>query len=426
MCFGFATTSIAMSLAVNLNPLMRFDGYFALSDYWQVPNLQTRAFALGSWKLRELLFGLSAPPPEQFPPRKRRMLIVYAYGVWVYRFFLYLGIAYLVCVMAGKAIGIVLGSFELIVFIVRPIWHEVKSWWKVRGSMRGSWRARLTATAAACALILLCTPCLSTIESPGVLVAGEEQEVHLSSAARLTSVNVKPGQIVQAGDVLFEAESGELDHELHKAALKARLSELRLARLMANATDREQAVVLVSENKAAREKYAGIQRARRKLHVVAPFSGRIADLDSALAAGTWVSELDVLARVISTEDARAKGFVSDADINRIASGARGVFIADEVDLQAQNVVVESVAPASNGKLSEPVLGEINGGPILSVSKDRELKARDGWFEVSYAVPAAPPPARVIRGIIKVEAQPHSPLSVIWRRIGAVMVREQSF
>lgn len=44
--FLMATTTWVMTLFINLNPLMRFDGYFLLSDYWGIENLQNRAFAL--------------------------------------------------------------------------------------------------------------------------------------------------------------------------------------------------------------------------------------------------------------------------------------------------------------------------------------------------------------------------------------------
>ena len=144
ICFSLATTSVLMSLTVNLNPLMRFDGYFALSDYLQVPNLQARAFDLMCWRMREALFGIGAEPPEVFPRRMQRILITYAVATAIYRFFLFVGIAALVYVMAGKALGIVLGLFELVIFIFMPIWRELKAWWGLRTKMTRNPRAFAT------------------------------------------------------------------------------------------------------------------------------------------------------------------------------------------------------------------------------------------------------------------------------------------
>ncbi|MCH7943315.1 MAG: peptidase, partial [Proteobacteria bacterium] len=55
--FLAATTTWVLSLVINLNPFMRFDGYFLLTDALNVHNLQERSFALAKWRLREALFG---------------------------------------------------------------------------------------------------------------------------------------------------------------------------------------------------------------------------------------------------------------------------------------------------------------------------------------------------------------------------------
>ena len=94
--FFLATTSWISSLTINVSPFMRFDGYYVFSDWLRAENLQPRSFALARWKIRESLFGLNHPPPEEINPSRRWTFIVYAWATWVYRFFLFLGIALLV------------------------------------------------------------------------------------------------------------------------------------------------------------------------------------------------------------------------------------------------------------------------------------------------------------------------------------------
>ena len=55
--FMLASATWLTTVVVNLYPFMRFDGYFLISDLWEVDNLQGRAFALCRWRLREALFG---------------------------------------------------------------------------------------------------------------------------------------------------------------------------------------------------------------------------------------------------------------------------------------------------------------------------------------------------------------------------------
>ena len=125
LAFTLCAVSLVSSLLINLNPLMRFDGYHLLSDVTGVDNLQDRSFQLGTWKLRELLFGLNDPCPEQMARGRIRFLIGYAWMTWVYRLILFTGIALMVYHFFFKALGVVVFVVEIVFFILRPIWGEM-------------------------------------------------------------------------------------------------------------------------------------------------------------------------------------------------------------------------------------------------------------------------------------------------------------
>lgn len=126
--FLLSGSTCLITVAVNINPLMRFDGYFLMSDWLEEPNLQERSFALARWRLRELLFGFRDPPPEVVPPARRHLLIGYALACWTYRFGLFLGIALLVYRLAFKLLGIFLMMVEVGWFLARPIVAELAIW----------------------------------------------------------------------------------------------------------------------------------------------------------------------------------------------------------------------------------------------------------------------------------------------------------
>ena len=76
-----ATSGIKTVL--NLNPLMKLDGYYLLSDYLEVPNLRERAFQY----LRESIKGSTGLPPEttrEVTPRERRIYLSYGLAASVY------------------------------------------------------------------------------------------------------------------------------------------------------------------------------------------------------------------------------------------------------------------------------------------------------------------------------------------------------
>ncbi|MEI8016361.1 MAG: site-2 protease family protein, partial [Nitrospira sp.] len=145
LVFIVATTSLMVGAAINLSPFMRFDGYYVLSDLLDIPNLHERAFAFGRWKLRRLLLGLDVPMPEPVAAAQRRFFIWFAWGVWVYRLMLFLGIAFVVYEFFFKLLGLILFAVEIGWFILLPVVGELKAWWSLRGAMRERGRVWISA-----------------------------------------------------------------------------------------------------------------------------------------------------------------------------------------------------------------------------------------------------------------------------------------
>jgi putative peptide zinc metalloprotease protein len=158
LVFIVATTSLMVGAAINLSPLMRFDGYYVLSDWMGIPNLQDRAFAFGRWQLRRLLLGLDMPMPEPVAAAQRRFLVCFAWAVWAYRFMLFLGIALMVYHYFFKLLGLILFAIEIGWFIVLPIVGELKIWWTLRREIVERRRGWLSAGVLACVIALLFVP----------------------------------------------------------------------------------------------------------------------------------------------------------------------------------------------------------------------------------------------------------------------------
>jgi len=65
------------TIAMNANPLIPLDGYFALSDYLEVPNLRQRAFGHLTWLVKTRVFRLDLPAPPA-DEREQRIFLVYS------------------------------------------------------------------------------------------------------------------------------------------------------------------------------------------------------------------------------------------------------------------------------------------------------------------------------------------------------------
>ena len=380
--FILATTSWIMSLGINLNPFMRFDGYYVLSDLLDVPNLQSRAFALGRWRMREALFALGDDPPEDMPLRLRRGMIIYAWMTWAYRLMLFIGIALLVYYLFFKLLGIILFVVEMAVFVARPIIAEIKVWHALRERISGTARGRRWRWILVGAALLMILPLDRHVDAPAVLTPIGAAPIVAGEAARIDQILVKAGQSVAAGTPLMVLTAPELERDV--AATNVRIVKLQaqLDRAMSDTEDMANRPVI--ERELAREKDAlsGLDRRKDRLVLRAPIAGQVADLDPEMHVGRWLGGAEVLAHILTPGRYDIQAYVSEDDIWRIEADARARFVPDDpVQASRAAKLVERASSASQ-VLDQPILASTNGGPIaVNADAAKRLKPREALYRV---------------------------------------------
>lgn len=425
LVFALATTSLFMGLLLNLNPFMRFDGYHILADLVGIPNLQTRAMAVGRWMLREILFGIGAPAPERSSRVRLVILALYAYAIWIYRFFLFLGIAILVYHFAFKALGIILFLIEIIWFILLPVAQELIRWWKGRDYLVRTRRAMVTFAGLGLALLLFIIPLPTSLVIPVVAMARVDAPIHARSPARVSEVLVREGQFVKAGDEIVRLVAPDVSAQLLQSELQAELKRIRLARAAANAADRGELRVLENELNSALRKLAVLRAQESELVLRAPHDGFVRDLDPDLKAGQWIGLRTQICRVLSPADVELRGYAEEGDLKRLALGARGRFLPDDVSRRSFGVELVAIAPAAVEMLDLPILASIHDGPVQVVPErsDKALKPLASLFPVVLVPQAAVAEGQAVRGMVRLEGLAESMALRLARRIFGVLIRE---
>src|SRR5260370_587850 len=113
------------TLLFNLNPLVRFDGYYMLSDFLDIPNLQTRAQDYLVFLVEFYLFGNQrAINPAQESGGEAPLLFLYAVLSAVYRTMVS---AFIVFFVAGKflLLGVLMALFCIVSWVVMPVFRLV-------------------------------------------------------------------------------------------------------------------------------------------------------------------------------------------------------------------------------------------------------------------------------------------------------------
>ncbi|HEV7476950.1 MAG TPA: HlyD family efflux transporter periplasmic adaptor subunit, partial [Burkholderiales bacterium] len=424
--FILATSTWISTLLLNLSPFMRFDGYFVLSDWLEMPNLHARAFAIARWWLRETLLGLGDPPPEELPAGRRRFLVAFAFATWTYRVVLFLGIAVLVYHFAIKALGIAMGLVELGYFLLRPLWLEARALWKLRDRLRWGLRPAATLGGLLAIVLLLAVPWRSSVEAPALLRSAAFEAVFAPAAgSQVTAVLTHNGAEVAKGASLVSLASPDLAYKLQQAKADLQLVDWQLSMQSVVPDLLARSLVTAHEYEAALAAYRSLADETARLEVKAPIAGRVVDLAEDLRAGDWVPANERLLAVMQPDRAMIEAYVSEADLARIGVGTPAAFYAEGDWREAFAAHVTRIERASARILAEPYLVSRFGGAIAV----REMKAGE-WVPENavYRVMLAPDtpeaaPARVMRGRIVLEGASESLAARAWRRIVAVAVRE---
>lgn len=437
-----ASVTWVTTLLINLNPLMRFDGYFLLSDLTGVANLQARGFALGRWRLREALFGLGDRSPETLPKPVHNTLLAWCVAAWFWRLIIFVGIAIAIYHTLPKAIGLPLLIVELAWFVVLPITREISAWWKRRGDITLNARTLRTALLAMLGLMLLALPWPLGIDMPARLEAARVSALYAPAPAQIVDVRVKDGAHVKAGDTLMVLAAPDLDHRMAQARRRIMMAQLTLQRQAARPEGVARIGVVEEELAADLAMWRGLAEQAQRLTVTAPHDGIVRDVARGLEAGRWVSADLRLARVIDGPP-RVEGYAEASDISRLSVGTRGRFIPDDPARLSQPVIIMRVDPAAAGSLTIEALASVNGGPVAA-NRDPEgrlIPARAVWgvgFEQPgaesqkpLAAASAPPDngadfQTAISGRVKLALAGEAPLARLWRAAVSLVIRESGF
>jgi putative peptide zinc metalloprotease protein len=426
--FLLAAVTWISTLVINASPFMRFDGYFLLSDWLDLPNLHHRAFALARWRMRELLFALDEEKPEPFPKRRERFLIVFAWLTWLYRISLFLGIAVLVYRHFFKALGVFLFAVEIAWFVVVPIAAELREWSERRAAILAQPRTRRSAVIAALLLTLGCLPINFRVSAQGILKPVHAMQIYAPAAATVITPPQQHGATVAAGQTIVELDSVELRHR--EALAQARLGKIQ-AQLTAAAFDatlQRDLPVLREQLATANAELEGIQQEKQRFAPTANFAGMITDPLPALQAGDAVARNAPLATLIDPNSWEVKVYVDESDLLRLSAGDRARFYPEAAGVAAVELTVTEVNRDASRQLSELLLASTHGGQIPVHTANNVMIPDRAIYGVTLAAtrPADAAMIQQLRGRVIVYGKAQTLFGEYFKTAAAVLIRESGW
>lgn len=299
LAFNAMLTASISTLLFNANPLMKFDGYYMLSDLLEVPNLMQRSTNMLKFLMHKHVYRMRNPVPPTSQTGEALILFVYGLGAMVYRIVLFFSIT--LYVMGQMfALGLVLAVWTAAMWFILPAGQFVH--WLASSPQLAEKRGRailVSLLMIGVGLLLVgAVPFPDWRRAEGVVWSEERTGVYFGADGFVQAAHKRPGDRVTMGEPIVTCSSPQLVAD-YRVAL-AQLDESRV--LERQAIAKNAAAALVAKDRVeAFEKLAAYYKERLdRLVVRAPHDGVVVLDDPAKLVGAYVHEGQLLCEVVNT------------------------------------------------------------------------------------------------------------------------------
>lgn len=297
------------TLLFNLNPLIKFDGYFILSDLTDTPNLMQRSKEMLYYYVKRFAYGVPHPRRPSHSRVESFWLVVYAIASSIYRVFLSVTILLFV---ADKLffIGAIMGAMGLVGWVIVPVGKFIHYLAVGPELMRTRTRALLVTVTTLALLLggLGLIPVPDHGRAEGIIEPQRIQIVH-AGADGFVREAMPPGSAVQmdSGTPLFIAENRELLAQ--SARLRAQLASLTAQHRQKHGEEPAEAQAIEQQISATQEQLSRIEDDLQALTPAAPFDGVWVhgELDpSSLNPGSYIKRGQAIGYIATLDDLRIR------------------------------------------------------------------------------------------------------------------------
>jgi putative peptide zinc metalloprotease protein len=295
------------TVVFNANPLMRYDGYYVLADWLEIPNLRERSNRFLKNVVLEHCLGVEVHPEPYMALWRRCLFVSYAIVSYVYRWVVTFGILYFLDSFLKpyklQVISHLLAVAAFASLTGWPIGRLIRNVYK-RGRLPDMkrWRVVVSCSVVVGLVLFLCVvpvP-LSRVRGVGLVQpqADATQQLFVRQPGTLEELHVRPGDSVKKGDLIARFRNLDLEADLESARQEVQnhIQHLKLVEWQRRQTKdpKERERLIDEETKTqskkgeAEEKLRVLERARDKeLVLQAPIDGVIGVAPRLDEVGKW-------------------------------------------------------------------------------------------------------------------------------------------
>jgi putative peptide zinc metalloprotease protein len=417
LCHNIIIICSLDNLFRNGNPLLRYDGYYTLSDYLEIPNLRTKARGYVTYLMKKYLLKMDVEWDEKISPRRKRIYSIYGILSVIYRTFI---LVVIIGVVGRRffVIGLLMGAFLFFTSFVRPIKQAVSFIIKNRGEMHLG-----RVTVALIAAVPLLTAGLLFAYQPHLKVSSncavepaEYEVVRTGVEGYLQEIMFKPGAFVEKGQKVALLTNPPLSAQLDALLIDQAVMERLMAKALGTGLISDYNRYEIQLNRKKKE-IAELEDKLSRMEVKASQGGiMLTDkleerLGDYLRKGEFLCELgylnEVMIRVIIPESEMADTKV-DQDV------ALKVYAYPEKTLYGK---VTDISPARIEMLENAALSSRFGGKLPTLPQQAGEVPSFPYFQVTMKIDNSEGLLKPgMTGISKIWCERRSLASILWHKI----------
>ncbi len=387
LMFYMSGASAVSTIMVNLNPLMRYDGYYLLMDYLQISNLRMRAAAIFRYFRHRLFVDWQGPMPEEHP--RYRSMAAFGFFTMLYRISIFFSISFAIYHKVFKALGVFLIFMQVVFMVILPLTGETLYLLKNRKYWGSKKRVFVSIISACCLIAVLFLPIPGFGKLPALFLFRNVSQIEAPGKGRIVTEISEIGRLVQKGDILMRLQDDKSEQELEKIGYDLAQTVVSADRLGSGGTQGGYRKWLMAEHQRLSAEQEKIRQSLSQLEIRSPVSGKILDVDESLNKGSYVSKKKYLLTVGDEKSFEIRAYAPENIYREI----KGKYIS-EGKVVFQDLETNTIIGKFREKFDFPVnifpnpsLFDYTGGPILSFMKPSgSAVPRDAYYPIIFDIP----------------------------------------
>ena len=383
LAFNVMVVASISSFVFNANPLIRFDAYYILSDFLEIPNLAQRSRQQWLYWIEKYLFSVEHSISPSLSHKEAFWLSFYAVASLIYRSFIAVVIIQFI---ADKffGIGLLLALVSIAAATILPakslITYLAKNPTLERSRKRAVTVSALALLAVTILVALIPFPC--AIKAPVVVEAKEYSKVYATTEGVLNKLLLKSGDAVSKGEVIAQLSNVDLETEM--ATVKAGLHQNMALKQRAMLETHDDLKPLAVQEKMLHDQLSHLEQKKAGLTIIAESTGIFVAPDAESIKGRWLKRQTRLGSVISAGNFKSSAIVSqeqafDLFKEKNLSASVKLYGSSAVKLKVHDILV---IPYQKEELPSAALGWSGGGDVSVSSSDKSgKKTVEPFFEV---------------------------------------------